>query len=130
LGESEPITFAAAAVTRLRDVITASGAYSGVEAITTARVPIIKLTHVATGVECDVCVNQTMALHNSLLLKCYSCVDPRVRPFVLMVKRWAKLRDLSDASNGTLSSYAWACLAIFYLQQPLFSRRDGGGKLV
>lgn len=52
-------------------------------------------------------------------------MDHRVRPLIVMVKEWAKRRGIADASNGTLSAYAWANLVIFFLQQPLFRLSDG-----
>eukprot|EP01051_Picozoa_sp_SAG22_P030938 SAG22_NODE_12266_length_449_cov_1.185714_1_plen_53_part_10 len=32
------------------------------------------------------------------------------------VKIWAKKAGVADATNGTLSSYAWALLGVHYLQ--------------
>ncbi|ETV95406.1 hypothetical protein, variant [Aphanomyces invadans] len=56
------------------------------------------------------------AVCNTQLLKRYGELDPRVRPLVFAVKHWAKQRSLNDASNGTLSSYAWIMLVLFFLQ--------------
>lgn len=60
------------------------------------------------------------------LSQVYSCLDARVRPLVVVIKQWAKRRGVADASNGTLSAYAWANLVIFFLQQPLFKTASGG----
>ena len=43
-------------------------------------------------------------------------VDYRVRPLVMLVKKWAKKHDINDASHGTLSSYALTLMVIHYLQ--------------
>ena len=36
---------------------------------------------------------------------------------MLGVKYWARQRGINDASNGTLSSYAWAIMVLHYLQR-------------
>ncbi|KAI9469188.1 hypothetical protein BX667DRAFT_460688, partial [Coemansia mojavensis] len=65
----------------------------------------------------DINVNNTIALHNTRMLQTFVAIDGRVRPFVMAVKHWTKCRDLNDAAfGGTLSSYAWATLAIHFLQ--------------
>ena len=43
-------------------------------------------------------------------------VDSRVRPLVVVVKKWAKTQGINDASQGTLSSYALTLMVIHYLQ--------------
>jgi hypothetical protein len=40
----------------------------------------------------------------------------RVRPLVFCVKAWARTNDLNSARDGTLSSYAWVNMVLFYLQ--------------
>ena len=111
--------FSAAVVNCMRVMLenAGDGTYVEIQAITSARVPILKLTDGATGTECDICINQHFGVHNSLLLKTYSMVDARVRPLVLAVKHWAGQRGINNSSNGSLSSYAWVILTIRYLQQ-------------
>ena len=83
----------------------------------TARVPVLKLRHNRSGIDLDLCADNVMAIRNTQLLRTYLELDPaRVRPFVVAVKTWAKARNISDASQGTLSSYAHAILALNYLQ--------------
>ena len=43
-------------------------------------------------------------------------VDSRVKPMVMLVKKWAKTHGINDASQGTLSSYALTLMVIHYLQ--------------
>ncbi|CAI5723991.1 unnamed protein product [Hyaloperonospora brassicae] len=81
-----------------------------------ARVPVLKLWDPQREVACDVCVGSGSALLNTALLRYYGRVDPRVRPLVFAVKYWAKQRGINDAGNGTLSSYGYTLLLIFYLQ--------------
>ena len=54
---------------------------------------------------------------NTLLLRTYKELDPRAWQLLMAVKIWSKQAGVADASSGTLSSYAWAILTIFYLQQ-------------
>lgn len=43
-------------------------------------------------------------------------VESRVRPLVLVVKRWAGHHAINDASRGTLSSYSLVLMVLHYLQ--------------
>ncbi|KAJ1740010.1 hypothetical protein LPJ68_004175 [Coemansia sp. RSA 1086] len=82
-----------------------------------ARVPIVKAWDPELRIAADINVNNTIALHNTRMLQTFVAIDGRVRPFVMAVKHWTKCRDLNDAAfGGTLSSYAWATLAIHFLQ--------------
>ena len=40
----------------------------------------------------------------------------QVRVLALAVKHWARCRGIADASDGTLSSYAWVVLVLHFLQ--------------
>ncbi|RHZ41536.1 hypothetical protein DYB31_005675 [Aphanomyces astaci] len=70
-----------------------------------ARVPLVKLWDSRRKLAIDISIGSSHAVGNTLLLKRYGEMDPRVRPLVFAVKHWAKQRGLNDASNGTLSSY-------------------------
>jgi DNA polymerase sigma len=62
-------------------------------------------------------VNNLLALQNTRMIKTYVAIDPRVRPLILIIKHWAKQRQLNDAaSGGTLSTYTWTCMVINFLQ--------------
>lgn len=67
------------------------------------------------GVQCDINFSAHLALHNTLLLRCYSHADPRVRPLVLFVKHWAKVRGINTPYRGTLSSYGYVLMMLHYL---------------
>lgn len=81
-----------------------------------ARVPVIKMRDRISCLHVDVCVNNMLAVRNTELLKAYVNLDERFRYLCMLVKLWAKRRDLNDAYNGTLSSYAYTLLVIHYLQ--------------
>ncbi len=92
--------------------------YEIVEFVQHARIPVIKLWSPTHQLACDICIGSVHVLLNTALLKWYAQMDPRVRPLFFAVKYWATQRNLNDSVNGTLSSYGWALLLIFYLQSP------------
>ncbi|KAK3940660.1 Poly(A) RNA polymerase protein cid1 [Diplogelasinospora grovesii] len=67
------------------------------------------------GVQCDINFSAHLALQNTLLLRCYSHCDARVRPLVLFVKHWAKVRGINTPYRGTLSSYGYVLMMLHYL---------------
>ncbi|XP_062307775.1 terminal uridylyltransferase 7 [Osmerus eperlanus] len=85
--------------------------------ITTAKVPIVKFYHVRTSLEGDISLYNTLALHNTNLLACYAAIDRRVTILCYVMKVFAKMCDIGDASRGSLSSYAYTLMVLFYLQQ-------------
>ena len=95
-------------------------------AITAAKVPIVKFTAFAVnenvasrGIEynCDLSFSNDLALKNTQLLKTYSRIDERVASLGILVKYWAKICNICDASQGSLSSYAYIILVLHYLQK-------------
>lgn len=67
------------------------------------------------GIQCDINFSNHLALHNTLLLRCYCHCDARVRDMVLFVKAWAKRRKINSAYHGTLSSYGYVLMVLHYL---------------
>ena len=76
------------------------------QALTRARVPIVKLMDQNTGLSCDICVNNLLAVVNTKLLRDYAQIDRRLRQLAFIVKHWAKSRRVNETYQGTLSSYA------------------------
>lgn len=85
--------------------------------ITTAKVPIVKFCHIRTGLEGDISLYNTLALHNTRLLASYATIDRRVKILCYIMKVFAKMCDIGDASRGSLSSYAYTLMVLFFLQQ-------------
>ncbi|XP_035999912.1 terminal uridylyltransferase 7 [Fundulus heteroclitus] len=85
--------------------------------ITTAKVPIVKFYHIRTGLEGDISLYNTLALHNTRLLASYAAIDRRVKILCYIMKVFAKMCDIGDASRGSLSSYAYTLMVLFFLQQ-------------
>ncbi|OXB80882.1 UNVERIFIED_CONTAM: hypothetical protein H355_016899 [Colinus virginianus] len=67
-------------------------------------------------VEFDLNVNNIVGIRNTFLLRTYAYIEKRVRPLVLVVKKWASFHDINDASRGTLSSYSLVLMVLHYLQ--------------
>ncbi|NXH09766.1 GLD2 polymerase, partial [Bucco capensis] len=82
-----------------------------------AKVPILKFRDKAQScVEFDLNVNNVVGIRNTFLLRTYAFIENRVRPLVLVVKKWASFHDINDASRGTLSSYSLVLMVLHYLQ--------------
>lgn len=86
-----------------------------------ARIPIVKLSLDPTpglplGIACDIGFENRLALENTRLLMCYAMIDPaRVRTLVLFLKIWCKRRKINSPYKGTLSSYGYVLLVIYFL---------------
>ncbi|GJE92938.1 hypothetical protein PsYK624_090970 [Phanerochaete sordida] len=86
-----------------------------------ARIPIVKLSldpqpGLPYGIACDIGFENRLALENTRLLMCYAMIDPmRVRTLVLFLKVWCKRRKINSPYKGTLSSYGYVLLVIYFL---------------
>ncbi|KAG0358075.1 hypothetical protein BC939DRAFT_1683 [Gamsiella multidivaricata] len=82
-----------------------------------AKVPIVKLWDPQLQLSCDMNINTQLGIMNSRMVRTYVAIDPRVRPFAMIIKHWARKRVLNDAANGgTISTYTWICMVINFLQ--------------
>ncbi|EJD41094.1 PAP/OAS1 substrate-binding domain-containing protein, partial [Auricularia subglabra TFB-10046 SS5] len=86
-----------------------------------ARIPIIKLSLAPSpglpfGIACDIGFENRLALENTRMLHTYASLDPaRVRTMVLFLKVWSKRRKINSPYEGTLSSYGYVLLVIYFL---------------
>lgn len=101
---------------KLADILQSDN-LQNVQALTRARVPIVKLMDPATGISCDICINNVLAVVNTRLLRDYARIDMRLRHLAFIVKHWAKSRGVNETYQGTLSSYAYVLMCIHFLQQ-------------
>ncbi|KAF3835533.1 hypothetical protein F7725_028091, partial [Dissostichus mawsoni] len=85
--------------------------------ITTAKVPIVKFEHRQSGLEGDISLYNTLAQHNTRMLAAYAALDLRVQFLGYTMKVFAKRCDIGDASRGSLSSYAYILMVLYFLQQ-------------
>ncbi|KAA8515962.1 hypothetical protein F0562_019141 [Nyssa sinensis] len=101
---------------KLADILQSDN-LQNVQALTRARVPIVKLMDPVTGISCDICINNLLAVVNTKLLRDYAQIDVRLRQLAFIVKHWAKSRGVNETYQGTLSSYAYVLMCIHFLQQ-------------
>ncbi|KAJ6710034.1 POLY A polymerase CID PAP -RELATED [Salix koriyanagi] len=101
---------------KLADILQSDN-LQNVQALTRARVPIVKLMDPVTGISCDICINNVLAVVNTKLLRDYAQIDVRLRQLAFIVKHWAKSRGVNATYQGTLSSYAYVLMCIHFLQQ-------------
>lgn len=97
---------------KLKDLPDVLKAYRRKQGFQAARLEFPKL---GVGNHCDINFSNHLALHNTLLLRCYCHCDPRVRDMVLFVKAWAKRRKINSPYHGTLSSYGYVLMVLHYL---------------
>ncbi|XP_071338867.1 poly(A) RNA polymerase GLD2 [Trachinotus anak] len=81
-----------------------------------AKVPILRFREKGSDLEFDLNINNTVGIRNTFLLRSYAYADLRVRPMILVVKKWARHNQINDASKGTLSSYTLVLMVLHYLQ--------------
>ncbi|KAL4554747.1 hypothetical protein LXL04_037350 [Taraxacum kok-saghyz] len=77
---------------KLADILK-SDHLENVQALTRARVPIVKLMDPTTGILCDICVNNLLAIINTKLLRDYSKIDPAMHEYVLMCIHFLQMRS-------------------------------------
>lgn len=118
--DSDERTTASNLVTLLGDLLERETKFH-VKPLPHARIPIVKLTldpspGLPFGIACDIGFENRLALENTRLLMCYAMVDPaRVRTMVLFLKVWSKRRRINSPYHGTLSSYGYVLLVLYFL---------------
>ncbi|KAK7688506.1 hypothetical protein QCA50_008044 [Cerrena zonata] len=118
--DSEERLSASDLVTMLGDLLERETKFH-VKPLPHARIPIVKLSldpspGLPYGIACDIGFENRLALENTRLLMCYALIDPpRVRTMVLFLKVWCKRRKINSPYKGTLSSYGYVLLVIFFL---------------
>ncbi|KAM4577330.1 poly(A) RNA polymerase GLD2 [Odontesthes bonariensis] len=81
-----------------------------------AKVSILRFREKGSDLEFDLNINNTVGIRNTFLLRSYAYADLRIKPLILVVKKWARHHQINDASKGTLSSYTLVLMVLFYLQ--------------
>ncbi len=117
------------AMTNLASKFTAAGMRDVNTERLTARIPIVKFNvpYNDNGteilVECDLSLQNPLALLNTSLLRTYATISPMTCVLASIIKRWAKSRDINNPSKHTLSSYGYVLMLIYFLKNA--KRSDG-----
>ncbi|KAI9219862.1 hypothetical protein BC828DRAFT_348908 [Blastocladiella britannica] len=93
-----------------------SGEFSRVEAITGARVPIIKVVHTQTGIPIDISFNQLSGIQTADLVRRRMTQFPALRPLVMVLKLFLFCRELNEVFNGGISSYTVITMTLAFLR--------------
>lgn len=104
-------------IEQLAQLLNKNPKLSNVVPITSAKVPIVKFVFKDSGLEGDISLYNTLAQHNTKMLDMYCKIDQRVRVLGYTLKYFAKILNIGDASRGSLSSYAYILMVLFFLQQ-------------
>nr|CAD7427733.1 unnamed protein product [Timema monikensis] len=80
-----------------------------------AKVPLVKFFHRPTEMNCDLSFRNALGVQNSILIRFYLSLDPRIKPLLFILKYWSQKNDLSG--SGKLNNYALAMMTLFYFQQ-------------
>ncbi|XP_075232431.1 terminal uridylyltransferase 4-like [Lycorma delicatula] len=100
--------------------------------ISTAKVPILKFVHRTTQLEGDISLYNEIAQVTSKLLLTYSKIDVRAPILGFMLKKFAKVCNIGSASTGSLSSFGYIIMVIYFLQRcnppvlPVLQELDDG----
>ncbi|XP_059224181.1 poly(A) RNA polymerase gld-2 homolog B [Stomoxys calcitrans] len=102
-------------LTVLKDCLSKSGEFEYFNLIE-AKVPILRFRDRVHQLEVDLNFNNCVGIKNTHLLYCYSQLDWRLRPLVLVTKLWAQHHNINNAKNMTISSYSLVLMVIHFLQ--------------
>ena len=111
------------------DLIRKSGVTRWVNRIFGARVPIITFATTEElgefSVDISIRNNEDSGARAIPLIKQYMDEMEPLRPLIIAIKAFLSLRDLNDASQNTLSSYAITLMCISFLQvRPISSSQS------
>lgn len=81
--------------------------------VTSARVPILKLIHNITSINCDLSFENRLSVQNTKLLRMYLSFDPRIYHFMVLIRYWAKFHNLTG--SNLIKNYALTLLVLVYL---------------
>jgi len=93
-----------------------SGNFANFLAIPSARIPILKMVDMLTGIRIDISFNQEGGVENTQRVLDTMKRVPHLRPLIMVVKYFLEQRALNDPSQGGLGSYSVVLMVFSFLQ--------------
>uniref|UniRef100_A0A8C5QGT2 Mitochondrial poly(A) polymerase n=1 Tax=Leptobrachium leishanense TaxID=445787 RepID=A0A8C5QGT2_9ANUR len=91
---------------------------SGVMKILNARCPLVRFSHQPSGLQCDLTLDNRIALRSSELLYLYGNCDPRVKPLVFTLRCWARVHGVTSPIPGAwITNFSLTTMILFFLQK-------------
>ncbi|KAL0263901.1 UNVERIFIED_CONTAM: hypothetical protein PYX00_011027 [Menopon gallinae] len=89
-----------------------------------AKIPILRCADEAFGYRFDISVGHANGLSQARYIKKTLSERPYMRPFVLLLKHFLRIRDISESKRGGLCSYAQFLMMLHFFQlHPLVQTR-------
>nr|XP_018917437.1 PREDICTED: speckle targeted PIP5K1A-regulated poly(A) polymerase-like [Bemisia tabaci]XP_018917438.1 PREDICTED: speckle targeted PIP5K1A-regulated poly(A) polymerase-like [Bemisia tabaci]XP_018917439.1 PREDICTED: speckle targeted PIP5K1A-regulated poly(A) polymerase-like [Bemisia tabaci]XP_018917440.1 PREDICTED: speckle targeted PIP5K1A-regulated poly(A) polymerase-like [Bemisia tabaci]XP_018917441.1 PREDICTED: speckle targeted PIP5K1A-regulated poly(A) polymerase-like [Bemisia tabaci]XP_01 len=98
---------------KIKKILRNNQEFTDIKAIPTARVPILKITHVPTDSHCDLSFKNGLCVENTKLICKYLNMNFKIRWVIVAVKYWAQVCALASSVNFT--NYALTWMVLFYL---------------
>jgi predicted nucleotidyltransferase len=102
---------------KVAEALSAKGVASYVEVFSNAKVPIIKCDHFPTGINFDICLNNTSGLATGKLIRENAKLYPQLRPLAITLKIFLSQRKLNETYSGGVGSFLLCSMLISFLQQ-------------
>ncbi|KAL1451547.1 hypothetical protein WDU94_005910 [Cyamophila willieti] len=87
-----------------------------VQVIDKASVPIVKFTHMQTGIKVDISFNIESGLKSIDLIKKFALTYPPLKKLVIVLKQYLLEKKLNEVFYGGISSYSLILMVISFLQ--------------
>lgn len=87
-----------------------------------ARVPVLRYFDRETQVDVDVTLNNDRSLLLSRLMRKHLQTDRRIWELCMIVKHWAKQRNVIGVPQGHINAMGWMLMVIFFMQHLVVPR--------
>lgn len=81
--------------------------------VKSARVPILKITHTTTKINCDLSFENRLSVQNTKMILFYLNLDVRIYRFMVLIRFWAKFHNLTGSNH--IKNYALTLMVLVYL---------------
>eukprot|EP00117_Sycon_ciliatum_P038515 scpid66678/ scgid28605/ Terminal uridylyltransferase 7; Zinc finger CCHC domain-containing protein 6 len=91
--------------------------YTSLEPIRHAKVPLCKTLVLPSRLQVDISCYNVLGVHNSNMISKYAEIDKRFSVLSILIKGVAKKCSIANVREGSLSSYAYIMMVIYFLQR-------------